>query len=59
MCIIIINNSMGNIPSAPPVPRPVPVPIPIPVKNTKKNFKNFKDWSGKHVEKVINEYLIL
>jgi hypothetical protein len=50
---------MGNIPSAPPVPRPVPVPIPIPVKNTKKNFKNFKDWSGKHVEKVINEYLIL
>ena len=51
---------MGNIPSAPPVPQPVPVPVPIPVKTkTKKDFKKFNDWSGKYVEKVINEYLIL
>ncbi len=50
---------MGNIPSAPPVPQPAPVPVPVPVNNTKKNFKTFKDWSGKHAEKVINEYLIL
>lgn len=47
---------MGNVPSAPPVPQPIPVPVPVPVK---KNYKNFKDWSGKRVEKIINEYLIL
>lgn len=48
---------MGNIPSAPPVPQPIPVPVPV--KNTKKNYKNFKNWNGKHVEKIINEYLFI
>jgi len=50
---------MGNIPSAPPVPQPVPVPVPIPVKKSKKNYKSFRDWSGKHAEKIINEFLII
>ena len=49
---------MGNVPSA-PAPRPVPVPVPIPVNSKKKSYKNFKEWGGKHAEKVINEYLIL
>ena len=48
---------MGNIPSAPPVP--VRVPVPIPVQSVKKDFKKFKNWSGKQTEKIINEYLIL
>ena len=50
---------MGNVPSAPPVPQPVPVPVPIPVKKSKKNYKSFRDWGGKHAEKIINEYLII
>jgi hypothetical protein len=50
---------MGNIPSAPPQPRPVPVPVPIPINDIKKNYRRFKDFSGKHAEKIINEYLIL
>lgn len=49
---------MGNIPST-PQPKPVPVPVPIPVNSVKKDFRRFKDFSGKQVEKIINEYLIL